>query len=59
MCKLYAEAPEASGRTQSMPDDRYFEPEIETMPRESLAALQEERILELVPYVYERSALVR
>src|SRR6516162_2479139 len=42
-----------------MADDRYFEPEIETMPRESLAALQEERILELVPYVYERSALVR
>ena len=42
-----------------MPDDGYFEPEIETMPRASLAALQEERILELVPYVYERSALVR
>src|SRR5216684_3846491 len=42
-----------------MPDDRFFEPEIETMPRASLAALQEERILELVPYVYERSALVR
>jgi hypothetical protein len=42
-----------------MPDERFFEPEIETMPRASLAALQEERILELVPYVYERSALVR
>jgi phenylacetate-CoA ligase len=42
-----------------MPDDRFFEPEIETMPRASLVAWQEERILELVPYVYERSALVR
>ena len=42
-----------------MPDDRFFEPEMETMPRARLAALQEERILELVPYVYERSALVR
>ena len=42
-----------------MPDDRFFEPEIETMPRARIAALQEERILELVPYVYERSALVR
>ena len=42
-----------------MPDDRFFEPEIETMPRAALAALQEERILQLVPYAYERSALVR
>jgi len=46
-------------RERPMPDDRFFEPEIETLPRASLAALQEERILELVPYVYERSALVR
>ena len=42
-----------------MPDDRFFEPDMETMPRARIAALQEERILELVPYVYERSALVR
>jgi phenylacetate-CoA ligase len=42
-----------------MPDDTFFEPEIETMPRAALSALQEERILELVPYVYERSPLVR
>jgi phenylacetate-CoA ligase len=42
-----------------MPDDRFFEPGMETMPRASLLALQEERILELVPYVYERSPLVR
>jgi phenylacetate-CoA ligase len=42
-----------------MPDDRYLEPEIETMSRSDLDAFQEERILELVPYVYDRSALVR
>ena len=42
-----------------MPDERFFEPDVETMPRARIAALQEERILELVPYVYERSALVR
>lgn len=42
-----------------MPDDRYLEPEVETMPRASLAALQEEKILELVPYAYERSPLIR
>jgi phenylacetate-CoA ligase len=42
-----------------MPDDRFFEPGMETMPRASLLALQEERILELAPYVYERSPLVR
>jgi phenylacetate-CoA ligase len=42
-----------------MPDDRFLEPDIETMPRASIAALQEERILELVPYVYERSPLTR
>jgi phenylacetate-CoA ligase len=42
-----------------MPDERFFEPQIETMPRASLLALQEERILELVPYAYERSGLVR
>jgi phenylacetate-CoA ligase len=42
-----------------MPSDRYLEPEVETMPRASLAALQEEKILELVPYAYERSPLIR
>ena len=42
-----------------MPDDRFLEPEIETMPRASIEALQEERILELVPYVYEHSPLIR
>ena len=40
-------------------DERYFEPEVELLPRDELDRLQEEKILELVPYVYERSALYR
>jgi phenylacetate-CoA ligase len=40
-------------------EDRYFDPDIETMPREQLVQLQESRILQLVPYVYERSPLIR
>ncbi|CAG4895777.1 phenylacetate--CoA ligase family protein [Paraburkholderia saeva] len=39
--------------------DRYFDPHIETMPRDQLERLQEVRILQLVPYVYQRSALIR
>jgi hypothetical protein len=31
-----------------MPGDRYFQPEIETMPRAQLAKLQTERILSLL-----------
>lgn len=42
-----------------MPGDRYFQPDIETMPRAVLTKLQTERILELVPYAYERSAFYR
>ncbi|MBV9380834.1 MAG: phenylacetate--CoA ligase family protein [Streptosporangiaceae bacterium] len=42
-----------------MPGDRYFQPEIETMPRAGLTKLQTERILELVPYAYERSPFYR
>lgn len=42
-----------------MADDRYFQPEIETMPREEIVARQTSRILELVPYAYERSAFYR
>jgi phenylacetate-CoA ligase len=38
---------------------RYFEPDIETMPREELEALQERRVLELVPTAFERSAFYR
>ncbi|GAA2409828.1 phenylacetate--CoA ligase family protein [Actinomadura vinacea] len=42
-----------------MPDDRYLEPEVETMPREALREAQERRILELVPTAYERSPFYR
>jgi phenylacetate-coenzyme A ligase PaaK-like adenylate-forming protein len=38
---------------------RYFQPEVETMSRADLRASQEHRVLELVPYVYERSAFYR
>jgi phenylacetate-coenzyme A ligase PaaK-like adenylate-forming protein len=40
-------------------DDRFFEPEIESATREELTALQEKRVLELVPYAWERSAFYR
>jgi phenylacetate-CoA ligase len=39
--------------------DRYLHPEIETLPRAQIESLQEEKILQLVPYAYERSALTR
>jgi phenylacetate-CoA ligase len=38
---------------------RYFDPAIETMPRDSLARLQEDRLLDTVRYAYARSGLVR
>jgi phenylacetate-CoA ligase len=38
---------------------RYLEPEIETMSRSQLRALQEDRLLELLPYAYSRSALLQ
>ena len=37
----------------------FFDAEIETMPRDQIEKLQEARILQLVPYVYERSPLVK
>jgi len=40
-------------------DDRFFDPDIETMSRVDIEKLQEARILKLVPYVYSRSALIR
>jgi phenylacetate-CoA ligase len=40
-------------------DNRFLEPDIETASREQIIALQEKRILELVPYVWERSAFYR
>lgn len=41
------------------PDDRYFDRDVETLPREQIERLQEARILQLVPYVYQRSPLIR
>lgn len=40
-------------------DDRYFDADVETMSREQIEKLQEARILQLVPYVYQRSPLIR
>ena len=39
-------------------DERYFDP-VETLPRAELMALQQERLLAMVAYAYERSAFVR
>lgn len=38
---------------------RYLQPEVEAMPRPEIEALQEAKLLDLVPYAYERSALIR
>ena len=38
-----------------MAGDRYLEPEVETMSREQLHALHEQRVLELVPHAYENA----
>ncbi|EJM24328.1 coenzyme F390 synthetase [Pseudomonas sp. GM21] len=40
-------------------DDRFFDPVIETMPREEIERLQEARVLQLLPYAYSHSPLVR
>ncbi|MEU7550898.1 phenylacetate--CoA ligase family protein [Streptomyces sp. NPDC044571] len=42
-----------------MPVREFLDPVAEALSRERLRALQEERILELVPYAYERSAFYR
>jgi phenylacetate-CoA ligase len=39
--------------------DRYLEPDIETMPRPDLVALQEGRLLEMIAWAYDRSPLTR
>src|SRR5690348_12026827 len=46
-------------RGGSMLGDRYLEPEVETMSRERLHELHEQRVLELVPRAYENSAFYR
>jgi phenylacetate-CoA ligase len=42
-----------------MPNERYLEPEAETLPRERLDALQAEKVLDLITYAYGKSALYR
>jgi phenylacetate-CoA ligase len=39
--------------------DRYYQPELETMDRAGIESIQEAKLLDLVPYAYERSALIR
>ena len=39
-------------------DSRYFDP-VETLPRPALLALQQQRLLAMVAYAWERSAFVR
>ena len=46
-------------RTGNASYPEFLEPEIELASRQTIEALQEKRILELVPYVWERSAFYR
>ncbi|WP_405136541.1 phenylacetate--CoA ligase family protein [Nocardia sp. NBC_01388] len=46
-------------RSVDDPNRRYLQPEIETMPRAQLRALQEQRLLEMVPAAYELSPFYR
>ncbi|WP_235683465.1 phenylacetate--CoA ligase family protein [Mycolicibacterium fluoranthenivorans] len=50
----------ATAETAAAHGERYFyEPEIETASREEIRAAQEKRILEMIPYVWERSGFYR
>ena len=40
-------------------DAEYFDAEYETMPRPQLESLQEELLLEMLPYAYEHAAVIR
>ncbi|MGH8978682.1 MAG: phenylacetate--CoA ligase family protein [Acidimicrobiia bacterium] len=40
-------------------DAKYFDVEFETMPRAALSALQEELLLEMLPWAYEHAAVIR
>ncbi len=48
-----------NGVAPTIESDRYLHPEIETMARADIEAIQEEKLLDLIPYAYERSALTR
>jgi phenylacetate-CoA ligase len=54
-----AETAAPAGTAGADLSSRYFEPDLETMARSELARLQEDRLLDLLPYAYERSALLR
>jgi phenylacetate-coenzyme A ligase PaaK-like adenylate-forming protein len=50
----------ASAGSPTESTDRYFyEPEIETASRDEIRAWQERRVLELIPYLWERSGFYR
>ncbi|MFI7530327.1 phenylacetate--CoA ligase family protein [Nocardia salmonicida] len=51
--------PETLGRNGDDPDRQFFQPDIETMPRERLRELQEERLLALLPVAFEKSPFYR
>src|SRR4051794_27527132 len=38
---------------------QYFEPEVERMPRPQIEAFQEDALLDILPFAYERAGLVR
>ncbi|MET7772547.1 phenylacetate--CoA ligase family protein [Nocardia sp. NPDC005366] len=46
-------------RSGDDPNRKFFQPDIETMPRERLRELQEERVLALVPVAFEKSPFYR
>lgn len=55
-----AAAQPAASPPATVPDDRaYFDPHAETMPRAEIEAMQQNKLLDLIPRVYERSALIR
>ncbi|MEE6174931.1 phenylacetate--CoA ligase family protein [Mycobacterium sp. 050134] len=58
--QLQGAAASASAGSRTETADRYFyEPEIETASRDEIRAWQERRVLELIPYLWERSGFYR
>ncbi|HEY8450482.1 MAG TPA: phenylacetate--CoA ligase [Bacillota bacterium] len=47
------------GEGRAVPDERYWDREIETMPRDQLRRLQEERLARQLDYVFARSPFYR
>lgn len=56
---MSANAPTAEHASEGSYERSFLEPEIETASREQIAQMQERRILELVPYAWERSPFYR